>query len=226
MPHLELGLPAAALDADRTRPELTDSDLQTVAAQLGRPPRGLVAVAARCVCGAPLVVVTKPLLEDGTPFPTVFYLTQPAAISAVGRLESTGLMARFNADLAEDQGLREAYLEAHRDYLAQRAQLGSPPQLDGVSAGGMPRRVKCLHVLVAHSLARGPGVNPLGDLVLAALVPDWRPDQCQCEHYEPPVKAAPGPANGRRQDSAEQPAAAGPRPEVSTGGDRPAERVV
>jgi len=148
--------------------------------QLGRPVRGVVAVAARCVCGAPLVARTAPLLEDGTPFPTTYYLTEPGASAGIGRLESEGLMAQMNAQLQADASLAAAHLAAHHDYLRRRAELGSPPQLEGVSAGGMPDRVKCLHVLVAHALAAGPGVSVLGDAALVALSRWWRPDDCAC----------------------------------------------
>jgi cell division protein FtsB len=144
-------------------------DRQAVAAQLGRPPRGAHAVAHRCGCGLPDVIETEPRLEDGTPFPTLYYLTCPRASAAVGRLEGSGLMREMNARLAGDRELAGSYAAAHRDYLARRCQLGRVGEIDGVSAGGMPNRVKCLHVLVGHALAVGVGVNPLGDEALALL---------------------------------------------------------
>jgi hypothetical protein len=147
-----------------------DLPADTVAAQLGRPPRGIRAVAHRCPCGLPDVVETAPRLEDGTPFPTLFYLTCPRATAAVGRLESSGVMREMNERLAADPELAAAYRAAHEDYLTRRDAI---EVLDGFpSAGGMPDRVKCLHVLVAHSLAAGRGVNPLGDEALD-LLPDW-----------------------------------------------------
>jgi len=152
--------------------DLDPEDLAAVAAQLGRPPRAVRAVAHRCPCGRPDVVETNPRLPDGTPFPTLYYLTCPRAAAAVGTLESSGLMREMTARLAEDPELAAAYQRAHRAYLARRAELGDVPEIAGVSAGGMPDRVKCLHVLVAHALATGPGVNPLGDEALTAL-PDW-----------------------------------------------------
>jgi hypothetical protein len=154
------------------------SDVADVGRQLGRPARGMVGVAHRCPCGRPDVATTTPRLDDGTPFPTTFYLTCPKATSAVGTLEADGLMKEMNARLGTDPELAARYREAHRRYLAERAELaeraglGEVPEIAGVSAGGMPERVKCLHVLVAHALAAGPGVNPLGDEALAAL-PDW-----------------------------------------------------
>jgi len=145
-------------------------------------PRGVVDIAARCVCGRPLVVTTAPRLDDGTPFPTTFYLTSPAAVKAVSTLEAGGAMEEMNRRLAADPALRAAYERAHRDYLARRALLGDVPEIADVSAGGMPARVKCLHALVGHALAAGPGVNPFGDEVLALLEASgtWSPRACSC----------------------------------------------
>jgi hypothetical protein len=151
---------------------LTDADVAVVGAQLGREPRGMSGVAHRCACSLPDVVETSPRLPDGTPFPTLYYLTCPRATGAVSTLEASGLMREMEARLGEDVGLAAAYQLAHEAYLTRRAELGEVPEIDGISAGGMPTRVKCLHVLVAHSLAAGLGVNPLGDEVLA-LLPDW-----------------------------------------------------
>ncbi len=159
---------------------VTAADLAVLHDQLGRPPRGVVDVATRCVCGRPLVVRTAPRLDDGTPFPTTFYLTAPPAVKAVSTLEASGLMKEMSERLTTDAELAAAYQRAHEDYLARRAELGDVPEIDGVSAGGMPTRVKCLHVLVGHSLAVGPGVNPLGDEALELLAPSWRPDRCSC----------------------------------------------
>ena len=128
------------------------------------------AVAHRCPCGLPDVVETAPRLADGTPFPTLYYLTCPRAASAIGRLEASGLMREMTQRLEDDPGLRERYELAHRDYLRRRD--AHEPLPGNPSAGGMPRRVKCLHVLVAHSLAVGAGVNPFGDEALA-LLPQW-----------------------------------------------------
>lgn len=151
---------------------LSAQDRQAVEAQLGRPPRGARGVAHRCACGLPDVVETAPRLPDGTPFPTTYYLTCPRATSAVSTLEAQGVMREMSARLAEDEELAASYRRAHEDYLRRRAGLGEVPEIAGVSAGGMPTRVKCLHVLVGHALAAGPGVNPLGDEALA-LLPAW-----------------------------------------------------
>lgn len=144
-------------------------DATAIAGQLGRPGRDLIDVAERCPCGAPRVVTTRPRLADGTPFPTFFYLTCPRLRSAVSTLESEGVMRDMQARLVDDPDLAARYAAAHEDYLGARSAFGQPPEIDGVSAGGMPDRVKCLHVLVAHALARGPGINPLGDEAVATL---------------------------------------------------------
>ena len=153
-------------------------DLAAVAEQLGRTPRGTRAVAHRCPCGRPDVVETTPRLADGTPFPTLYYLTCPRAVAACGRLESGGLMREMNARLAEDPQLAAGYRAAHEDYLARREKIGSVPEIAGVSAGGMPARVKCLHVHLAHALAAGPGVNPFGDEVRERTEPWWTGGPC------------------------------------------------
>jgi hypothetical protein len=154
------------------------ADLSTVERQLGRPPRGTRAVAHRCPCGLPDAVEVVPRLPDGTPFPTLFYLTCPRAVAACSRLESSGLMREMNVRLAEDPDLAARYLAAHEDYLARRAKLGVVPQIEGVSAGGMPTRVKCLHVALGHALAVGPGVNPFGDEVRERTEPWWTDGPC------------------------------------------------
>jgi hypothetical protein len=159
-------------------PGVAADDVAAIAAQLGRVPRGLRAVAHRCPCGLPDVVETAPRLEDGTPFPTLYYLTCPRAASAIGTLEADGMMKEQTARLAEDPELAAGYRRAHEDYIAKRDAI---EVLEGFpSAGGMPDRVKCLHVLVGHSLAAGPGVNPLGDEALAALPEWWRKGPCVC----------------------------------------------
>ena len=157
---------------------LSQADRETVAAQLGRAPRGARAVAHRCPCGLPDVVETSPRLADGTPFPTLYYLTCPRATSAVSALESAGLMRQMSARLATDAELAQRYHEAHERYLARRAAIGEVPEIAGVSAGGMPTRVKCLHVHLAQSLAEGPGGNPFGDEARDLIGPWWTDGPC------------------------------------------------
>lgn len=176
--------PATAPEAS-SRPSAADLDV--LSRQLGRPVRDVVEIPARCVCGNPLVAATSPRLSNGTPFPTTFYLTHPVITSAVSRLEAAGLMTEMNERLGADTELAAGYRVAHEAYLqaragiGDRAGIGAVPEIDGISAGGMPTRVKCLHVLVGHSLAAGPGVNPLGDEAVAGISEWWTAGRCYCD---------------------------------------------
>ncbi|WP_101523682.1 MULTISPECIES: DUF501 domain-containing protein [Nocardioides] len=165
-------------------------DEQAIAQQLGRTPRGIHEVGHRCPCGNPDVVTTEPRLPNGTPFPTTFYLTCPRAASRIGTLEGGGLMKQMQDRLAEDPELAAAYRAAHERYLQARDRIGAEahlevPEIEGISAGGMPDRVKCLHVLAGQSLAQGPGVNPLGDEVLELLGEWWSAGPCVQPCAEP-----------------------------------------
>ncbi len=82
-------------------------------------------------------------------------------------------MKEMSDRLTEDEDLAAHYRAAHEAYLAEREAIGHVPEIDGITAGGMPTRVKCLHVLIGHSLAKGPGVNPLGDEALELLGEWW-----------------------------------------------------
>jgi hypothetical protein len=156
---------------------ISNADLEIVSKQLGRPARSMLEVSARCICGNPVVVKTSPRLDDGTPFPTLYYLTHPAATASMSRLESAGLMTEWGELLVGEIG--DQYLSAHRSYLAERESIEVVDELKEISAGGMPNRVKCLHALAAHSLAVGEGINPIGDLAVANS--DWKIEKCQCD---------------------------------------------
>jgi len=159
-------------DLDR----VTEQDLATIHRQLGRPARSAVDIAHRCPCGGPTVVRTAPRLPEGTPFPTSYYATCPRLTSRVGTLEADGLMREQTERLGTDPDFAARYARAHADYLADRDAI--EPLGTDVSAGGMPGRVKCLHVCVAHALATGPGVNPFGDEALAEIGEWWRAGPC------------------------------------------------
>ncbi|MFE1644596.1 DUF501 domain-containing protein [Microbacterium sp. P01] len=159
-------------------PPVTDDDLAVLRAQLGRPARGVIGIAARCVCGNPTVVATSPRLPDGTPFPTFYYLTHPAATSAMSTLEAEHVMTDLTALLSDDADVAAEYRSAHEAYLRDRAGYGDVAEIAGISAGGMPTRVKCLHALAGHALAAGPGVNTIGDRALE--LSSWSPTRCVC----------------------------------------------
>lgn len=153
------GVPGTGSDAP------SEADLEIVARQLGRTPRGVLAIAYRTPDGQPAVVKTAPRLPDGTPFPTLYYLTDPRLTAEASRQEAEGLMRGMTERLATDPELAASYRRAHESFLAERDAIESLGT--DFSGGGMPERVKCLHVLIAHSLAKGPGLNLLGDEAVA-----------------------------------------------------------
>ncbi|NYG58488.1 hypothetical protein BJ980_001411 [Nocardioides daedukensis] len=159
-------------------PHITQPDIDAIQAQLGREPRSIEDIGHRCPCGNPDVVTTKPRLENGTPFPTTFYLTCPRAAKRIGTLEQEGVMKEMEQRLASDPELAERYLAAHEAYLSAREEIGHVDEIEGISAGGMPKRVKCLHVHAGHALAQGRGVNPFGDEVLDLLGEWWASGPC------------------------------------------------
>ncbi len=113
-----------------------------MAAQLGRPPRGLLAVAHRCPCGLPDVATTAPRLPDGTPFPTLYYLTCPRASAAVSRLEASGVMREMTARLG-DAALRSRYEVAHLDYLGPPGRCGEGRPASNRSRPALSRPAGC-----------------------------------------------------------------------------------
>ena len=125
------------------------------------------------------MVETAPRLADGTPFPTLYYLTCPRAVTAV---QHAGVGRADAGDVAAagrpTRSWPRAYRQAHEHYLARRAEIADVPEIAGVSAGGMPTRVKCLHVHLAQALAEGPGVNPFGDETRARIEPWWTDGPC------------------------------------------------
>lgn len=165
----------------------TERDIRVLSAQLGRPARDVVEVPARCSCGNPLVAATAPRLSNGTPFPTVFYLAHPTVTAAASRLEAAGLMYEMTDELGIDEELAGRYAAAHENYLAERerirriAGLDPVPEIAGISAGGMPTRVKCLHAVIGHTLSVGRGINPMGDRGLDAIARWWSPEVCACD---------------------------------------------
>jgi uncharacterized protein len=155
-------------------PEASSGERRLVEAQLGRPARGSLAIAARCRYGLPAVVRTVPHLPDGTPFPTLYWLTCPAARVAVGRLEAAGWNAALSDRVAADEELADAHGDAHASYLAQRDAIGRIQGDPGV--GGLPNRVKCLHVLYAHEVATG--TDPVGRVARRVVDPVDCPGPC------------------------------------------------
>jgi hypothetical protein len=148
-----------------------DADRDVVARQIGRRPRAFRRVAVRCPFGKPAVTEQAPYADDGTPFPTTFWLTCPQLVAAVSRLEAAGGVGRWTDAAAQDPELAESLRAAHEEQRALR------PELDGGIGGAADDAggLKCLHAHVAFALAR-PGYT-LGDRILAELGPLW-PDLC------------------------------------------------
>jgi hypothetical protein len=150
-----------------------DEDAEVVAAQLGRPPRGRWEVASRCALGLPVVVRAHPQLEDGAPFPTLFWLTCPLARRRVSRLEQRGDVRAWTARVAAEPALRAAFEESQAAYARERAALLPPaaPALERLrgGVGGAEGGVKCLHAHYAH--ARAGRANPIGAEVARQVEP-------------------------------------------------------
>jgi uncharacterized protein len=141
----------------------TPEDRRIVESQLGRPTRGRWRVARRCHLGIPMVIENYPRLEDGSPFPTTFWLTCPVLNRRAGTLESIGWMNELTNELHAGSDLRSRLFDALDRYRLRRDEhekisVAAPP-------GGGPDRVKCLHAHLAHELADPP--NPIGGRVLA-----------------------------------------------------------
>jgi uncharacterized protein len=149
--------PDASYERALVAPRVDDRDRGVVSVQLGRPARGNPAIVHTCGFGLPTVVRVDPRLDDGTPFPTTFWLSCPVMRSAVGRLEADHAMVGLNERLERDEAFAADYAAAHDRYVAARDQLGDPLPGDP-GAGGMPGHIKCLHVHAAHHLATGDNV--------------------------------------------------------------------
>lgn len=150
-----------------------------VAAQLGRVPRGEWRVAARCGYGYPVVIATAPVLDDGTPFPTIFYLTCPHLSEAVSALESSGEIEVWRARVASDASLEARLRAADLAYRAARAaEAGDedPSPQVGIAGQRDPLGIKCLHAHVASALA---GIDdPVGHGALAQLARECDNERC------------------------------------------------
>lgn len=165
----------------------TALDVHVLSEQLGRKVRDVAEIPARCVCGNPLVAATAPRLSNGSPFPTVFYLAHPVITAAASRFEAEGAMYEMTDRIAADPALTQQYERAHANYLAERERIrvqtgtAEVPEIEGISAGGMPTRVKCLHAVLGHTLSVGRGINPFGDETLGLIADMWTPDRCACD---------------------------------------------
>jgi hypothetical protein len=144
-------------------------DRAVVSWQLGRPARALRRVACRCVHGYPAVTEQEPFAEDGTPFPTSYWLTCPWLVAAVARIEAAGGVERWSERVAEEPVLAASLEHADAEQRVLRPELHV-----GIAGSRNPRRLKCLHAHAAFALAR-PGYE-LGERVLAEAGERWCAD--------------------------------------------------
>jgi len=148
------------------------NDVDVVAAQIGRIPRSSVDPVARCHLGLPVVIAVPPHLDDGTPFPTRYWLTCPLAVLRVSRIESTGGVKGAEARVATDPDFAIAHEAAMRRYAADRDRLipaDSPDPRPSGGVAGARRGVKCLHAHYADHAAGNP--NPVGAMTAEAIEP-------------------------------------------------------
>lgn len=154
------------------------TDRETVAAQIGRPLRAPSEVAVRCHLGLPVVVEVPPVLDDGTPFPTRYWLSCPLAGYRIGRLEGAGGVKRMETKAEVDPDFGQRLESAHRRYGAERDALVPPgaPHKPSGGVGGTTRGVKCLHAHYADAAAGND--NPVGEVVAAWIEPLDCPIPC------------------------------------------------
>lgn len=148
---------------------MTDTDDRTVIeVQIGRPLRAESEVVARCHLGMPVVVRVPPHLDDGTPFPTLYWVTCPLAVTRIARLEGAGGVKRMESKAAADAEFRARLDAAHASYASERDGLiqDRDAPRPGGGVGGAGTGVKCLHAHYAHTAAGGE--NPIGEVIA-----DW-----------------------------------------------------
>jgi uncharacterized protein len=152
---------------------VTGDDREVIEAQIGRPVRADSTPVSRCHLGLPVVVRVPPVLDDGTPFPTLYWLTCPLATTRIGRLEGAGGVRRMERKAEADPAFKAGLDDANDRYAVERAALlpkgASPAPAGGV--GGTTGGVKCLHAHYAHTRASGLDMNPVGDLVAGWIEP-------------------------------------------------------
>lgn len=154
------------------------NDSAAASAQIGRPVRSEVTVSLRCSLGLPIVITVPPILDDGTPFPTRYWLTCPLGQARVGRLESAGGVRAMDRRAETDAVFAERLSAAHERYAAERNQ-HLPAEASHVPRGGVAgseHGVKCLHAHLADTLAGND--NPVGELVAPWVEPLECPVPC------------------------------------------------
>ena len=144
---------------------MTSPDDEVVAKLLGRKPQGAYRVVVRDSAGVPLVIENSPLLDDGTPMPTTYWLLTSDIHYRVSQLESDGGVNQAEEEIGlEEIATAHAAYQKSRDSHIDASHLGARPS-GGV--GGTRVGVKCLHAHMAWWLAGGN--DPVGDWVANRL---------------------------------------------------------
>lgn len=141
------------------------ADLAAVEALLGRRVQGRFEVVVRHADGSPVVLRNAPLLDDGTPMPTRYWLVGEPERTAVSRLEAAGGVRRAEAEIAAD-----VLSDAHDRYAHERDAAIPLDHLGPRPSGGVAGTrlgVKCLHAHYAWHLAGGD--DPVGRWVADRL---------------------------------------------------------
>lgn len=178
------------------------ADRRVVEWQIGRPPRGVERVEARCAYGYPVAVSVDPLLpaargEPAEPFPTRFWLTCPALVEAISRIEAAGTADRLEEEMAGDPDLaarvgadhalhaRERFAALTGDARAEAERRGILDYLRNAGIGGLrdARNLKCLHAHYAHHRARGGAIGAILDARFAPA--ECTPDRVRCAEVGP-----------------------------------------
>ncbi len=160
-------------------PPNTDRLAALVARQVGRAPRTPWRVAASCVHDFPTVIASPSRLDDGTPFPTLYWLTCPYLADAASAAESAGELAEWDALVADDADLALALGAVDLELRERRvAESGGVDECGAVGVAGQESRTaaKCIHARIALVLV---GIDdPIGEALLERVGPSCGDSRC------------------------------------------------
>jgi uncharacterized protein len=151
-----------------------ETDREVVARQIGREPRAFRRVAVRCPFGRPAVTEQDAADSNGSPFPTMYWVTCPHLVAEISRVEAAGGVERWTRAVADEPELAASLDAANAEQRRLRPEIDAGIAGARVGAGSL----KCLHAHVAFALAR-PGYD-LGDRMVAELGALW-PERCCSE---------------------------------------------
>ena len=149
-----------------------------VGAQVGRPMRSDVTQVGACNLGLPTVVGVPPFLDDGTPFPTMYWLSCPLAVKRIGRLEGMGAVKQLQEYGIANPEFAQALEERHAEVAVERnREIGDRPgPRPSGGVAGTTTGVKCLHAHYADEV--GDGRNPVGKVTAPFVEPLICPTPC------------------------------------------------